>query len=118
MKASPGCSSAKARALLVDLDIAKAQQLAVVQPCVDVFGTPDIVVSNAGSTHRNQPTVNVDEATFDRVFKVNVKTIYYMTHAVLQLMRKRGSGNIINISSTASAFVAGVELPVDGGRSI
>lgn len=112
-----------ARVLLVDLDLAKAQQLAAelgerasaqrcdvsigdevraaVQVCVDVFGVPDIVVNNAGTTHRNQPMLDVDEATFDRVFNVNVKSIFHMTHAVLPLMRQRGSGNIINIGSTA-----------------
>ena len=112
-----------ARVLLVDIDLAKAHQLATelgecasaqrcdvsngddvraaVQACVDVFGAPDIVVNNAGTTHRNQPMLDVDEATFDRVFNVNVKSIFHMTHAVLPLMRKRGSGNIINIGSTA-----------------
>ena len=41
------------------------------------------------------------EATFDRVFAVNVKSIYHMTQAVLPLMRERKSGCIVNIGSTA-----------------
>ena len=112
-----------ARVLIVDLDLAQAQALAAelgdnaraqrcdvsigadvhdaVQACVDAFGTPDIVVNNAGTTHRSQPMLDVDEATFDRVFNVNVKSIYFMTQAVLPLMRQRGAGNIINIGSTA-----------------
>ena len=74
---------------------------AAVQACVDAFGAPDIVVNNAGTTHRSQPMLDVDEATFDRVFAVNVKSIYHMTQAVLPLMRERRSGSIINIGSTA-----------------
>jgi 3-oxoacyl-[acyl-carrier protein] reductase len=72
-----------------------------VQHCVDHFGVPDIVVNNAGTTHRNQPMLDVDEKTFDRMFDVNVKSIYYMTHAVVPLMRQRKSGVIINVGSTA-----------------
>ena len=45
--------------------------------------------------------LNVDEATFDKVFAVNVKSIYYMAHAVIPLMRERKSGVILNIGSTA-----------------
>ena len=41
------------------------------------FGRLDIVVNNAGITHRNQPLLEVDEATYDRVFAVNVKSIYW-----------------------------------------
>jgi 3-oxoacyl-[acyl-carrier protein] reductase len=74
---------------------------AAVQHCVDQFGAPDIVVNNAGMTHRNQPMLDVDEKTFDRVFDVNVKSIYYMTHAVVPLMRQRKSGVILNVGSTA-----------------
>jgi 3-oxoacyl-[acyl-carrier protein] reductase len=112
-----------ARVLLVDMDLAKASTVAsalgpnakaqkcdvakgpdvhaAVQACVAAFGTPDIVVNNAGTTHRSQPMLDVDEATFDRVFAVNVKSIYYMAQAVLPLMRKRKDGVIINIGSTA-----------------
>jgi 3-oxoacyl-[acyl-carrier protein] reductase len=75
-------------------------QLAV-DACVQQFGAPQIVVNNAGTTHRNQPMLDVDEATFDRVFNVNVKSIYHMTRAVVPLLRQQGQGSIINIGSTA-----------------
>jgi len=112
-----------AKVLIVDLDGAKAQTVAAalganakaqkcdvskgaevhaaVKACVDAFGPPDIVVNNAGTTHRNQWMLDVDEATFDRVFNVNVKSIYHMAHAVVPIMRERKSGTIINIGSTA-----------------
>jgi len=112
-----------ARVLIADIDAVKAQKVAqelgknassrqcdvsrsadvraAVQACVDTFGAPDIVVNNAGTTHTSQPMLNVDEATFDKVFAVNVKSIYYMAHAVIPLMRQRKSGVILNIGSTA-----------------
>jgi len=112
-----------AKVLIVDLDAAKAQTLAsalganakaqkcdvskgaevhaAVKACVDAFGPPDIVVNNAGTTHRNQWMLDVDEATFDRVFDVNVKSIFHMAHAVVPIMRERKGGAIINVGSTA-----------------
>jgi 3-oxoacyl-[acyl-carrier protein] reductase len=45
--------------------------------------------------------LDVDEATFDRVFAVNVKSIFHTTQAVVPLMKARRSGCIVNIGSTA-----------------
>ncbi len=112
-----------ARVLIADLDEGKARKLAdelgtsaravacdvskaadvnaAVAACVKAFGVPDIVVNNAGTTHRNQPMLEVDEATFDRVFNVNVKSIFHVARAVVPLMRERRRGSIINIGSTA-----------------
>ncbi|MFM9428536.1 3-oxoacyl-[acyl-carrier protein] reductase [Variovorax sp. GrIS 2.14] len=89
-----------AQAVRCDVSIADDVNTAV-DACVKAFGVPDIVVNNAGTTHRNQPMLEVDEATFDRVFNVNVKSIFHMTRAVVPLMRERRSGSIINIGSTA-----------------
>lgn len=72
-----------------------------VTACVEKFGVPDIVVNNAGTTHKNQPLMDVDEATFDKVYAVNVKSIFHMVRAVVPMMRERGSGSIINIGSVA-----------------
>ncbi|MEY3899310.1 MAG: hypothetical protein RI962_465 [Pseudomonadota bacterium] len=92
-----------ANAKAIATDVANGASVeAMVNACVDTFGVPDIVINNAGTTHRNQPLLQVDEQTFDRVFNVNVKSIYHMTHAVVPLMRARGKGGlIINVGSTA-----------------
>jgi 3-oxoacyl-[acyl-carrier protein] reductase len=92
---------ANAKAIATDVANGASVQ-AMVQACVDSFGVPDIVINNAGTTHRNQPMLQVDEQTFDRVFNVNVKSIYHMAHAVVPVMRARGKGGlIINVGSTA-----------------
>lgn len=72
-----------------------------VRRAVDEFGSLDIVVNNAGWTFRNKPMMEVTEEEFDRVFAINVKSIFLMTNAVVPVMRKQGGGNIIDIGSTA-----------------
>ena len=44
---------------------------------LDTYGDLDIVINNAGTTHRNQPLLDVAEKDFDRVYAVNVKSLYY-----------------------------------------
>lgn len=91
-----------ANACAARCDVTQGEQVqAAVRLCVEHFGVPDIVVNNAGTTHRNQPLMNVDEASFDKVFAVNVKSIFHMVKAVVPLMRERGSGSIINVGSVA-----------------
>lgn len=91
-----------ANASAVACDVTNAEQVrATVQHCVNRFGVPDIVVNNAGATHRNQPMLDVDEKTFDRIYAVNVKSLYHMAHAVVPLMRERKYGVIINVGSVA-----------------
>jgi 3-oxoacyl-[acyl-carrier protein] reductase len=61
----------------------------------------DIVVNNAGWTHRNKPYLEVTEAEFDRVYAVNVKSIYLSAIHAVPVFRKRGGGCLVNIASTA-----------------
>jgi 3-oxoacyl-[acyl-carrier protein] reductase len=77
-----------------DVDAAAAATL-------EAFGAIDILVNNAGTTHRNRPMLEVDETEFDRVFAVNVKSIFLFAHAVIPVFRRQGRGVIINIGSTA-----------------
>jgi len=64
-------------------------------------GRLDIVVNNAGWTHRRKPYVEVTEAEFDKVYAVNVKSIYLSAIHALPAFRKLGGGCIVNIASTA-----------------
>ena len=91
-----------ASALAVRCDVTQRADIdALVKATLDAFGRLDIVVNNAGWTHRNQPLLDVDEAAFDRVYAINVKSIFHMVHAVVPLMRRQKSGVILNIGSTA-----------------
>ena len=72
-----------------------------VQFAVKTFGRLDIAVNNAGWTHRNKPLLEVTEQEFDRIYAINVKSIFHMVHAVAPLMSRQGGGSIINIGSTA-----------------
>ena len=60
-----------------------------------------IVVNNAGWTHRNKPYLEVSEAEFDRVYAVNVKSIYLSAIHALPVFKRRGGGCFVNIASTA-----------------
>ncbi|WLW61473.1 SDR family oxidoreductase [Achromobacter aegrifaciens] len=87
----------------VACDVSNGDQVqAMVRHCVARFGAPDVVINNAGTTHRNQPMLDVDEATFDRVFAVNVKSIYLMAQSVIPLMREKKDGVIINVGSVGA----------------
>lgn len=80
----------------------EADVQALVAKAVEEFGGLDIVVNNAGTTHRNKPILEVTEDEFDRVYAVNVKSIFWMVRAAVPVMQKQGrGGSIINISSTA-----------------
>jgi 3-oxoacyl-[acyl-carrier protein] reductase len=88
-------------ALAADVTKAKDWERAV-ETCMSKFGRLDIVVNNAGTSHRNQPLLSVSEDEFDRVFAVNVKSIYHSAQAAVPVMRSQRGGVFINIGSTAA----------------
>jgi 3-oxoacyl-[acyl-carrier protein] reductase len=101
-RAQAVASSLGAAARAVRCDVSRRADVdAAVAACLQAFGRVDILVNNAGTTHRNQSMLEVDEATFDRVFAVNVKSIFHTTQAVVPLMKAQGRGCIVNIGSTA-----------------
>lgn len=91
-----------ASALGLACDVSKAADVqAAVKRTLDTFGRLDIVVNNAGITHRNRSMLEVEEEEFDRIFAVNVKSIYHFARAAVPQMRQQGGGVFINVGSTA-----------------
>jgi 3-oxoacyl-[acyl-carrier protein] reductase len=89
-------------ALFVRADVADGADVArLVRQCLDRYERLDIVVNNAGVTHVNGPMLEVSEALFDRVFAVNVKSLYLSALHTVPVFRKQGGGCIINTASTA-----------------
>jgi len=94
-------SEAGEGAVAVAGDVTRRSDLdAAVKVATDKFGHLDIVVNNAGWTYRNKPLLELTEQEFDKVFNINVKSIYHMMNAVVPLMRRQGGGCVINIGST------------------
>jgi 3-oxoacyl-[acyl-carrier protein] reductase len=89
-------------ALAQRADVAKLSEVkALVKRAHEVFGRVDIIVNNAGTSHPGGALHRVKESDFDRVFAVNVKSIYNFAVAAVPFMQERG-GCFINIGSSAA----------------
>ena len=83
-------------------DVTKSDQVkALVDAAVERYGRLDVMVNNAGWTHRNQPALDVSEDDFDKCYAINVKSIYLATVHAVPVFRSQGGGSFINIASTA-----------------
>jgi 3-oxoacyl-[acyl-carrier protein] reductase len=83
-------------------DVTKSADVkALVEAAVKRHGKLDVMVNNAGWTHRNRPALEVSEDEFDRCYAVNVKSIYLSTVHAVPALRANGGGSFINIASTA-----------------
>ena len=80
----------------IDRDVSR-----MVQEALDRWGQLDILVNNAGTTHRNQPMTEVTEEEYERIFAVNVKSVYLSARHIVPVMKKQGFGVILNVASTA-----------------
>src|SRR5438034_3550419 len=100
--ARQAAASISNKAIAVRCDVSQHADVdASVKATVDAFGRIDILVNNAGMSHVRRPMLEVEEAEFDRLMAVNLKSIFLFAHAVVPLMRKQKCGVIINIGSTA-----------------
>ena len=91
-----------ARRAFFKADVSKdADWAAMLKFTLDTFGGLTTVVNNAGTTHRNQPMLNVTEEQFDRIYAVNVKSIFHSATHCVPYFRQKGGGVFVNIASTA-----------------
>ena len=88
------------RALFVHCDVSREDSVqALVQATLAAFGQLDVVVNNAGTTHRNKPALDVTSDEFDRMFAVNVKSLFWMSQAAVPHL-KTTRGCMVNVAST------------------
>jgi len=88
-------------AIGLQVDVASSEGVtAMVQATLRSMGGIDILVNNAGIGHKPEPMESLPEETFDRIFEVNIKSIFRLAQQVVPLMKENGSGAILNIGST------------------
>jgi len=91
-----GQASAKQGDVSKDADVA-----ALVAHALATYGDLHVVVNNAGITHRNQPLLDVSEDEFDRIFAVNVKSLFLTARHAVPHFRAKRDGVFVTIASTA-----------------
>ena len=72
----------------------------IVRTAVDAFGTVDILVNNAGIV-RDKTLLKMDESDFDSVVAVHMKGTFNCTRHAAEVMKEKGYGRIVNITSSA-----------------
>ena len=101
-KVAAGIRERGGQARFVQGDVSNGAQVAALREAtVSAFGALDIVVNNAGVSHRNQSLLSVDEEEFDRVYAINVKSIYWTARHMVPWFKDHGGGVFVNIASTA-----------------
>lgn len=89
-------------AIFCPVDVSQSDQMRnLVETTVRHYGRLDVMVNNAGMSHANQPMLNVSEEVFDRMFQVNVKSIYLSAVHCVPVFRRQGGGCFVNVASTA-----------------
>ncbi len=74
----------------------------IADKCVEIYGGIDILVNNVGIGEGDKSLVRLSEETWDKIFDVNLKGMFFTCKYVLPVMEKQEKGSIINISSAAA----------------
>lgn len=74
----------------------------IVEVAKATFGRIDILVNNAGTAYPAESSLTVSEANFDKVYSVNVKSIFHSVQTVFPVMIEQNGGSVVNISSIAA----------------
>jgi 3-oxoacyl-[acyl-carrier protein] reductase len=91
------------QAVFAPVDVADGDSVArLLDLTLEAFGALHTVVNNAGTTHKNKPLLEITEQDFDRVFNVNVKSIFWTARHMVPYFRRNGGGSFVNIASTAA----------------
>jgi len=96
-------------AIALQADVSRKEEVeALVQATLNRFGTIDILINNAGALIKRESLENMDEALWDEVMNVNLKSIFLVSQAVMPIMKAKKYGKIINLTSIAARVGGGV----------
>lgn len=74
---------------------------AFVVDVVKKFGRIDVLINNAGSVHKFNDIEKISNAEYEACMRTNVDSVFHFLKAVVPVMKKQGSGTIVNVSSSA-----------------
>src|ERR1700682_5257398 len=102
------------KAVAFTADVSREAEVeAMVAACMKTYGRIDVLDNNVGIAEMGS-VVEVNEASWDHVFAVNLKSAYFAMKHVIPVMKKQGGGSIINISSIASIRHLGISYVTYG----
>ncbi len=81
---------------------------AIAETCVATYGCIDVLHNNVGIGGGDSGPVHLEEATWNHIFEVNLKSMFLTCKHVLPVMREQRAGSIINVSSVASIAATGM----------
>lgn len=95
----------------LQVDVARVAEVRrMIEAAIERFGALDILVNNAGITHEAD-LLTLEEADFDRVMAVNLKSMLFATQAAARHMIPRKRGAIVNVSSVAAVLAHPMQIP-------
>jgi NAD(P)-dependent dehydrogenase (short-subunit alcohol dehydrogenase family) len=90
------------KCLPVQAHLGKMEEInQLVKRVLEEFGKIDILVNNAATNPTMASAIDVDERAWDSVMNLNLKGLFFLSQAVARVMREKGGGKIINVSSAA-----------------
>jgi dehydrogenase/reductase SDR family member 4 len=73
----------------------------LVEKAVGEFGKIDILVNNAATNPSMAAAIDIDDRAWDSIMNLNLKGMFFLSQAVARIMKEKGGGKIINVSSVA-----------------
>ena len=90
------------KCLPVQAHLGKVEEInQLVKKVLEEFGKIDILVNNAATNPTMASAIDVDERAWDSIMNLNLKGLFFLSQAVARVMKEKGGGNIINVSSAA-----------------
>jgi dehydrogenase/reductase SDR family protein 4 len=88
------------RSLAVESHVGRMDQIKdLVSKVEDEFGRIDILVNNAAANPVMDPALDIEERAWDSIMNLNLKGLFFLSQAIARVMREKGGGKIINITS-------------------